>query len=170
MSAQSEVRSQAPGVAANVPLEGLLSGLAGAATIAAWFFIMDVIRRQPFYTPTVLGTALFRGGMGLAAPRSLEVSSELVITFTWVHMLVFGLIGVAAAKLIEIAEREPSLGFGIVLFVVFFECAFFLACMVVAEPVLHALAWPEVLIGNLLASAAMVAVLWRRHPRLVIRP
>jgi len=36
--------------------------------------------------------------------------------------------------------------------------------------VLRALTWPEVLVGNLLAAAAMAAVFWRRHPRLAIRP
>ena len=42
--------------------------------------------------------------------------------------------------------------------------------MVFAEPVLHALAWPEVLVGNLLAAATMTAMFWRHHPRLGIRP
>jgi hypothetical protein len=42
--------------------------------------------------------------------------------------------------------------------------------MVFAEPVLHELAWPAVLVGNLLAAAAMAAVLWRQHPRLAIQP
>jgi hypothetical protein len=36
--------------------------------------------------------------------------------------------------------------------------------------VLRALAWPAVLLGNLLAAAAMVGYFWRRHPNLTIRP
>jgi hypothetical protein len=36
--------------------------------------------------------------------------------------------------------------------------------------VLQAISWPSILIGNLLAAAAMGLVFWRRHPRLVIRP
>jgi len=153
-----------------VHTEGLLAGLGGAATIALWFLVLDTFRGRPFYTPTVLGTALFHGGSGLENPASLPTSFETVMSFTWVHVLVFLLIGVAASRLIGLAERNPSFGFGIVLLFVFFECAFVLVTMVFAEPVLHALAWPEVLVGNLLAAATMTAMFWRRHPRLGIRP
>jgi len=44
--------------------EGIVAGLIGAATVAIWFFIADAINGRPLYTPTVLGTALFRGGGG----------------------------------------------------------------------------------------------------------
>ena len=45
--------------------EGFVAGLIGAATIAVWFLILDMIQGRPLYTPTVLGTALFRGSAGL---------------------------------------------------------------------------------------------------------
>ena len=150
--------------------DGLLAGVAGAVTIAVWFFIIDVFSGRPLYTPTVLGLALFRGGAGLAAPATIAPSFEMVLSFTWVHVLVFLLIGVAASRLIGLAVRNPSFGFGIVLLFVFFEFGFLLASTVIAEPVLHALAWPAVLVGNLLAAAAMAATRWWRHPRLTIRP
>jgi hypothetical protein len=72
----------------NIYEEGIVAGLLGAATIAIWFFIVDVIQGRPFYTPTVLGTALFRGRTGLSSPESLPASFELVLWFTWVHVLV----------------------------------------------------------------------------------
>jgi hypothetical protein len=160
--------SQAPEMA--VYAEGILAGVAGAAVIAAWFLVLDSIKGRPFYTPTVLGTALFRGGAALASPETLTPDFEMVLSFTWVHVLAFVLIGVAASRLLGLAERNPSFGFGIMLFFVIFEFGFLLACMVFAEPVLRALTWPEVLVGNLFAAAAMTAVFWRRHPRLAIRP
>ncbi len=150
--------------------EGILAGLVGAATIALWFLALDGVRGRPFHTPTVLGTALFHGGAGLATPEALPVDFEMVVSFTWVHVLAFLIIGMGAARLVGLAERNPSFGFGIVLFFVVFEFGFLLACMLFAEPVLRALTWPEVLVGNLLAAAAMGAVFWRRHPRLTIRP
>lgn len=150
--------------------EGLRAGLAGAATIAGWFFLLDVIRGRPLYTPTVLGMALFRRGAGLANPGTIAPNFDMVMSFTWVHLLVFLLIGIVASRLIAVVERNPSLGFGVVIFAVFFEFGFLLACMVFAEPVLRVLTWSEVLVGNLLAAAAMAAVFWRRHARLVIRP
>ena len=175
MAAESGVSS--PTVAASRPsemtavyAEGILAGAVGAATIAAWFLLLDTVRGRPLYTPTVLGTAFFRHGMGLENPGAIAPDFEMVLSFTWVHVLVFILMGVAASRLLALAERNPSFGFGIVLFAVFFEFGFLLACMVFAEPVLRALTWPEVLVGNLLAAAAMAAVFWRRHPRLAIQP
>src|SRR5262249_22736456 len=105
---------RAPEVA-GVYVEGLLAGVAGAATIAVWFLLLDTVKGHPFHTPTVLGTALFRGGAGLEAPETLPVDGEMVLSFTWVHVLAFLLIGLAAARLLAVAERNPSFGFGIVL-------------------------------------------------------
>jgi hypothetical protein len=150
--------------------EGMLAGLIGAATIAVWFLILDTLNGRPFYTPTVLGTALFRGGAGLEEPETLAVSFEMVLTFTWVHVLAFVVIGGAASHLIAAAERNANLGFGVLLLFVVFECGFFAACVLFAQPVLRALAWPEVLVGNLLAAGAMAVTFWRRHPRLTILP
>src|SRR5690349_6256693 len=75
--------------------DGILAGLVGAATIALWFLALDSLHGRPFYTPTVLGTALFRTS-GLEALPSVAPDFELVLGFTWVHMLAFLLIGVAA--------------------------------------------------------------------------
>src|SRR5215813_1307716 len=75
--------------------EGIVAGLIGAATIAGWFFILDAVRGKPFYTPTVLGTALFRRGIGLDSPATLTPDFEMVMSFTWIHVLIFILIGLA---------------------------------------------------------------------------
>src|SRR5215470_8528318 len=77
----------------NVYGEGIVAGLLGAATIAVWFLIVDTISGRPLYTPTVLGTALFRGGANVDHPETLPVSFEMVMLFTWVHALVFAAIG-----------------------------------------------------------------------------
>jgi hypothetical protein len=157
--------------AADVYTEGIRAGLLGAATIAVWFLILDSIEGRPLYTPNLLGTVLFHGSEGLPAPpAALPLSSETVVSFTWIHVLAFLLIGVGAARLLAVAERHPNAGFGIVLLFVVVQCGFFVACMLFAEPVLHALAWPAVLVGNLLAAAVMVASFRRAHPRLTISP
>lgn len=150
--------------------EGIVAGIIGAVTIAIWFLILDTINGQPLYTPTVLGTALFRRGEGLASPESLPVSLEMILMYTWVHGLIFCVIGGLASRLLALAEKNLHVGFGILLFFVVFEFGFVVAAFVFAEPVLHALAWPAVLLGNLLAAAAMAGYFWRRHPNLKIRP
>ena len=150
--------------------EGMIAGLVGAAIVAAWFLILDTLHGQPLYTPTVLGTALFRRGTGLASPETLPVSIEMVAMFTWVHALVFAALGGIAARLLSLAERNPSLGFGILLLFVVFEFGFMVAAMIFAKAVLTALAWPAILVANLLAAAGMAGYFWFRHPNLSVRP
>ena len=151
-------------------LEGIVAGAIGAATIAIWFLILDTVNGRPLYTPTVLGTALFRRGEGLASPESLPISFEMVLLYTWVHGLVFAVIGGVASRLLQLAERNPNLGFGILLLFVVFEFGFLSATTLVEGRILQALAWQAILVGNLLAVAAMAGYFWRRHPNLKIRP
>ena len=150
--------------------DGLLAGLAGGLAVAAFFFAYDFFQGRPFYTPTVLGAAVFRAGAGLESPNTLAPTLDLVLPFTWFHLLVFCIIGCAASFLLSVAERNPNYGFGVVLLFALFECGFVFASQMFAESVLDAIAWPAVLMGNLLAATAMAAVLWRRHPRLDILP
>jgi hypothetical protein len=150
--------------------QGIVAGILGAATIAVWFFLVDIVNGRPFYTPNVLGTALFRHGAGLDQPQALPISWEMVLVYTWVHGLVFCAIGGLAAKLLELAERNMNIGFGILLLFVIFEFGFVGAASVFGEPILRALAWPSVLIGNLLAAGAMAAYFRRRHASMTISP
>ena len=151
--------------------QGIEAGVLGAATIAIWFFLVDLVSGHPlFYTPNVLGTALFRHGAGLDQPQTLAISFEMVLVYTWVHGLVFCVIGGIAAKLLAIAERDVNLGFGILLLFVIFEFGFVGAAMVFAESILRAIAWLSVLVGNLLAAAAMAAYFWRHHGDLQVSP
>jgi hypothetical protein len=150
--------------------EGLVAGGLGAAVIAAWFLVLDSLNGQPLYTPSILGTALFRGAGAVSVPQEVPVSLEMVLVFTWVHVLVFALLGVAAARLLALAERDPNIGFGLILLLAVFEFGFMVISMVFAEALLQALTVPAILFGNLLAAIAMGGYLWRRHPDLIIRP
>jgi hypothetical protein len=166
---QVGIERRAP-VPLTVYLEGIRAGLVGASIIAVWFLLVDTIAGHPFYTPAVLGQALFHGEASIQGGAPIEPSLELVAGFTWVHYLVFLLIGVGAARLMALAERNPNLGFGIVLFFAVFEFGFLLASMIFADSVMQRLAWPAVVIGNLLAAIGMCWVLWRAHRQLAIQP
>ena len=153
-----------------ISTEGIVAGLIGAVTVAVWFFILDAVQGRPLYTPTVLGTALFGNASALDAPQHLPASFETALMFTWVHVLAFAVLGGIAAYLLTLAERDPNYGFGILLFFVVFMFGFLVVAMTFAESVLHALAWPAILVGNLLAAAAMAIYFRRHHPNLIIRP
>jgi hypothetical protein len=150
--------------------QGLVAGLIGAVLVAIWFFVLDIFSGRPFYTPSVLGTALFRRTAELDHLQNLPVSFEMVFFYTWVHGMVFCVIGGVAAKLLDLAEQNLNVGFGILLFFVIFEFGFFVVAFIFAEPILQALAWPAVLFGNLLAATGMAFYFWRHHPNLKIRP
>ena len=149
--------------------EATAAGAIGAATIAVWFLVLDVLQGRPLYTPTVLGTALVRGP-GLASPETLSVSLGMVLFFTFVHVVVFIALGVLAAGLIRLAEKNANYGFGLILFFVFLLCGFLFVAMLFAEDVLRALAWPAILVGNLLAVVAMALYFKPRHSNVRMRP
>jgi len=149
--------------------EGLIAGLVGAATVALWFLIIDVIQGRPLYTPTVLGAALFGRGAGLPAPDA-GPDLGMVLMFTWVHGLAFVVVGGIIARLLSVAERRPSAGFGILMLFVLFEFGFIAVAMLFAQPVLRALAWPAIVVANLLAAATMGGYFRLRHPNLRVQP
>jgi len=154
----------------NLYQDGIIAGVIGAAVIALWFLIIDTFNGRPLYTPTVLGTALFKGGVGLNTPESLAVNLEAVLMFTWVHGLIFIVIGGIASRLLGVAEHNPNVGFGILLLFVVFEFGFVAVNLAFADTVLHALSWQAVLLGNLLAASSMAGYFWRRHPNLTVNP
>jgi hypothetical protein len=175
MTARNGATTAVPSVAAPLDTarlyqEGIIAGVIGAATVALWFLVVDIANGRPLFTPTVLGTALFGRGAGLAMVETLAPSPEMVLMFTWVHGLAFAAIGGVASHLLGMAERNPSVGFGVLLLFVVFEAGFTVTAMLLAAPVLQALTWPAILVANLLAAAAMAVYFRFRHPAMRVSP
>ncbi len=170
LSAPAVSRHDAPAREGSLYQEGLIAGLLGAATIAIWFLVLDSARGRPLSTPSLLGRAFFQRGPLVGPIETQPISGEMVLVYTWVHGLVFCVVGGAAAWLIALAERRPNAGFGVLLLFVLFGFGYIGVAMLVTEPVLHALTWPAILVGNLLAAAVMGAYFRRRHPSLQIWP
>jgi hypothetical protein len=164
-----EAPSDSPPDTARLYQEGMIAGVIGAATVALWFLVLDSAAGHPLYTPTVLGTAIFRRA-ALASPETLSVSLEMVGMFTWIHVLIFAALGGIASRLLATVEENPAWGFGLLLLFVVFEFGFVAAAALLASPILRVIPWPSVLGANLLAAAAMSAYFWRRHPNLVVSP
>jgi hypothetical protein len=150
--------------------EGIVAGVIGAAVVALWFLLLDALAGRPLYTPTVLGTALFRHGAGLDSPGAVPISLAMVLMFTWVHGLVFVVIGGIAARLLALVERNPSFGFGVLLLFVVLQAGFTFVSMLFASWLPRALGWPAILGANLLAALAMTVYLGYRHRHLVVEP
>jgi hypothetical protein len=143
--------------------EGLVAGLLGASAVALSFLIVDLIFRQALFTPAALGSALFHGA---GDPAEIRIDMATVLSYTALHLTAFLGMGLAAAALVAQAEEQPALLLGIALVFVTFEAAFIGAVAIVAVWILGTIGWWNILLGNLIATLAMVGYLARAHPGL----
>src|SRR5947199_233989 len=143
--------------------EGFIAGLIGAAAVALWFLIVDVIAGRPFFTPAMLGSAVF---WGVHDPAQVVIEFSRVLPYTMIHICAFIIVGtVAAALAAEVEVAPPTLYLIVVSFAVF-EFGFYIMLAVLAQPLLGALAWWYVAIGNAIAAYGMGYYLGReaQHP------
>ncbi len=148
---------------ARVMREGFVAGLVGAAAVAAWFFLVDLIGGGPFFTPSMLGSAVF---WGLRDPALVEVNFPTVVAYTMLHAVLFVLVGIIAAALATMVDKFPSTLFLIVVFFAIFEVGFYIVLATMAAPLLGRLAWSNVAVGNLIAALGMGYYLWTVHPHI----
>ena len=144
--------------------EGIIAGVIGATVIAIWFFFVDIIVGEPLFTPTTLG----RGLISVLGPVPETQSPLLMVAvYTLFHYAAFAVVGMIAAMIVDVANREPSILLGFVVLFAAIEVGFyaFVGLLQQATP-LGSLAWYNVMIGNLLAAAAMGMYLLRAHPTL----
>lgn len=144
-------------------MEGFIAGLIGAAAVALWFLVVDTVSGRPFFTPAMLGSAVFQG---LRDPALVEIAFPTVVMYTMLHVVAFLLVGIAAAILVAEAEEFPTLLWPLLVFFVVFEFGFYIIVATLLTPLLSALAWTNVAIGNLIAASGMGYYLWRVHPKL----
>jgi hypothetical protein len=140
--------------------EGMIAGTIGATVAAAWFFVYDMAHGQPLRTPALLGAALFQG---LRDVGSLRVTIALVLEYSLVHWAAFVLFGCMVAALLAAADRDPRLLAGLLVLFCCFEVAALALIAVLGEWLFEALPQWSIVIGNLLAAAAMLCVFIRRH-------
>jgi hypothetical protein len=146
---------------ARIIMDGMLAGLAGALIIAIWFFIFDAVRGAPLQTPALLAAALLHGSHVPAAMT--RPGWTLVAEYTAVHFAVFAILGAIGALLIDESEQHPELFGTLLIFTIGFE-VFFIAVLMLAGPAAAAaMPWWKVIIGNLMATAGMIAVFFHRQ-------
>lgn len=145
--------------------QGVLCGIAGAVTIALWFLYLDFTRGRLLYTPTALGTVLFRGGQGLASPETLSPSIAMTLLFTLAHLAVFIVIGIAAVRLLDMFEHRVNVLLAMALLFVIFGLGFLAFAMSFSALPFEVLSLTDVLFGNAMAAVAMGTYLLRQRQR-----
>jgi hypothetical protein len=149
----------------HVVREGIGGGVIGAIVVAIWFLVFDSFQGAPLRTPAVLGHALgaVLGGQPVPDPARVSVTLAAVLGYTVLHGLAFLAVGLIAAALVAGAEREPVMLLSLLIFFAAFE-VFFLALAIFSFPaVVGALTWWAILVGNFLATAAMLLFFFRSH-------
>ena len=148
--------------------EGFITGIIGAGVVAAWFLLLDTIQHEPLYTPSLLGTVLFKGSDAASAAHTVDPG--MVAAYTIVHHLAFVGVGIVASFLVAEMEHVPPLGIALLFLFVIFETGFLIFLLAVGEPFLGrgGIALWGVAVANLLAAAGMASYLWYRHPRLLV--
>lgn len=141
--------------------ESLSVGLLGAATVAIWFFLVDLVSGAPLQTPGILGSAVF---LGITTPDEAVINATTVGFYSLLHGAVFFLVGIGTTVLVKAADRTPSILALFVPLTVVLQALFIGGVAIVAQFLLGAIAWWAVLGGNLVASFLMGSLLLYWHP------
>ncbi|HUY28122.1 MAG TPA: hypothetical protein VMV27_11935 [Candidatus Binataceae bacterium] len=145
-------------------IDGATAGILGGVVVALWFLLFDLSRGHGFETPALLAATLLHG---LRDPNLMRQGVvRLVTEYTILHFCAFIIVGVVAALLLETAENEPPFLVSVLIFFGAFEAFFIAVVMFLGPQVMAALTWWGIIVGNLLATGAMLTYFFWRHPML----
>ena len=143
--------------------EGSTAGIIGATAVAVWFLVVDMVAGHPLYTPEVMGRAL----LSVLGPGREDSAILLVAIYTGFHYAAFICAGIIASVIIHAGRDQMAVLAGALILFVMFEIGFYgLTALLSEAEALGSLAWVQVGIANLIATALMGVYLWRAHPAL----
>lgn len=145
----------------NLLKEGIVAGALGATAVAVWFFIVDLVTGQLFFTPDTLGRGLLHI---LGTPSASDTVLMHVAIYTVFHYVAFAIVGVLVVAVVHQGQRTPGILAGLLMLFVALQLGALGATALFAESPLGQLAWYQVFIANLLAALAMGWWVWKRHP------
>ncbi|MGO9604710.1 MAG: hypothetical protein ACLQAT_15210 [Candidatus Binataceae bacterium] len=144
-------------------IDGAVAGIIGAVVVALWFLLFDIARGRALETPALLAVTLLHG---VRDPHLHHGMLRLCIEYSVLHFAAFVIVGVVGALLLEAAESEPPFLFSLLIFFGAFEVFFVAVVLFLGPAVMAALTWWGIIVGNLLATGAMVTYFFGRHPML----
>jgi hypothetical protein len=144
--------------------EGILAGIIGATAIVVWFAVIDIVSGQPFHTPDILGAGLL-SILG-KPPMMPDTIATHVLIYTVFHYVAFALVGILIAVVVHQSSRTPAVLAGALVAFVAFQLGAIGITTLFTETRLGGMAWYQIFLANLLATALMFWFMWRRHPQL----
>jgi len=148
---------------AEIAGDGVFAGLVGASAVALWFLAVDVVTREPFFTPSLVASTLLRG---TPAGPDVPVDLGMVAAFTAIHSFLFIVFGIAASWLVDQFEHTPDLPLIAIVTFVALEAGFVAATKLLIPDVAATIGHGFIAGGNALAAVGMAVYLrgWQRHP------
>lgn len=142
--------------------QGIVAGLVGVSTVAAWFAILNVIAGRP-----ALATASLLGSLVLGqTPEASAAAIGPALLYSAIHLLVFVGFGLVASWLAAVSERGYQLWYVGIFVVIFIGFHLFGAVQTLAHGGTPALSGLMVWGAGATASLTMMAYLLWRHPSL----
>jgi len=153
--------ADAPSKSHTLLRETLIAGIAGAAAVALWFLVLDLIQGRLFFTPAALGSAFF---LGAQSEGEVRTSAGIVLGYTALHVGAFIALGLIVSYIARKAEAFPPLVIGAGVLFVTMEVFLIGLIALAARWLLELIPWWSFAVANLIAAAVMGVFLWREHP------
>ena len=144
--------------------DGILTGIVGAVAVSSVFLLLDFAHAGPFFTPSLLGSAIFRGQH---VSELSEPDLAMVFAYTGLHGVAFLLVGFLLAILFREFERHPKLGLELLIVLLVFEGLLMGAEVAVFPALVGELGAWAVATANVASLIAMFAFLAYRHPQAI---
>ncbi len=144
--------------------EALVAGSLSATAVAVMFFLGDAVVGRPFLTPSILGLRVEQL-LGLTSFTQSELAA--VLGYTVLHYTAFILFALGMVFVVRLARAHAAVLAGALLLLVAAEVGFYATVATLAQTTLFGvLTGRELVFGNLLGLAVLLARLWHTHPEL----
>jgi hypothetical protein len=158
-------RSELANLIMTIAENGILAGMIGAAVVAAWFLLLDMVTRgMPFFTPTLLGSIIFAGK---DAAEIVTSDGAAIFAYTGLHGILFLCAGMTLAWMFYHFEHNPQAGLILLLLFITFEAIVWGLGVSIIPALAGAVGAWAILVANVGSATAMFAFLLRRHPRAI---
>ena len=146
-----------------VLFEGLATGLVGAAAVAVWFLIVDLLAGSPLHTPAALGSAVLLGASNAA---EVELNVGVMAVYSLLHLSAFIAVGTAFAWMVQQLHGGPAFGARALAVLLVVEGLFIGSVGMASGWIVQEMGWVTILVANGLAVAGMSSWIWHHHPGL----
>lgn len=147
-----------------VTRQGLYTGLMGGGVVALWFLILDVVLREPLYTPSALGMILFRAGVGTGI-GSVDAAVIPALGYGIWHFAFFTLLGVLMCVHLDSGTKGRSFLLQLLCVSLLLDLSVVVIVVSLESWILRELTWWAIFIGNGFSAAAMGGYLFKQSPQ-----